>query len=155
MGLKSAFKKLKSIAKPFTDIAKSTFKTSLQSIKTSFKSMTSGIGDAFKQLKGLDFKSLLGNFKGIAEQFFKPVQSFLQNDTLKMLQGLLSKAGNTGDLATMAQQLFQARQGAQPITSLGEAKDMAMANAQQIFAAQHAQLIQQMMQSSNSPTQFS
>jgi hypothetical protein len=137
-----------SIAKGIVKFAKSPLGSLL--INVGLSMITGGVGGLLA--KGLTMLpklaqagNLLGTFAGVASKFLGPVQSFMSSSGLSTIAGFLGKAGNTGDLLSMATDLFKARQKAPPTDPTTDAvarenlaRLFAQAQAQQLLRAQAA-----------------
>lgn len=141
--VKGIGKAVGSIAKGVVKFAKSPLGSLL--INVGLSMVTGGVGGLLA--KGLTMLpklaqagNLLGTFAGVASKFLGPVQSFMSSSGLSTIAGFLGKAGNTGDLLSMATDLFKARQQA-PATD-PTTNSIASTNLAQLFAqAQARQLL--------------
>lgn len=149
--VKKAFKKVVSVGKKIVNVAKKVWKNPLFQVALNVGMMMIPGGAVLKGASMLgklaQGSKLLGTVAGFASKFMGPMQSLLQSGPMKLLSGFLGKAGNTGDLLSMATSLFQSRQSQPALPQgMGDLREMAMANLQQMFAHQQAQFLQNLFQ---------
>ena len=98
--------------------------------------LTKGLGMLGKLPK---LGKLVSTFKGFATKFLGKASSLLSKSGLQSLSGFLKNARSSGDLASMAKDLFSARKAApQTDATTTAAADQ---NALRLFAQRQAQLL--------------
>jgi hypothetical protein len=138
--VKSVGKGLEKVAEGVGKFAKSPFGKMLINVGMSF--LTGGTSSLLTQGLGMLGKvgggNLLGTFGGLASKFLGPAQSFLSGSGLGGISSFLQGANNSGQLLSMAKDLFASRQEA-PATDQ-TTNQIIQNNLMQLFAHRQAQV---------------
>jgi hypothetical protein len=144
-GIGKVFKKIGStigkVAKGVVKFAQSPFGKLLINVGLTF--LTGGAGGLLTKGLGMLGKlgggNLLGTFGSVASKFLGPAQNLLSKTGLGTVLDFAKKATGSGDLLSMAQDLFKARQK-NPTDST--TNQIVSQNLEQIFAQRQAQTMQ-------------